>query len=72
MFVVLRPTYTVMVTIKQPPIGHEGLTPFWAEVVRGGKTGCDDVLATIRKALTEAGLGGVDLDVRLSGYAETA
>lgn len=69
MMIALHPTYTLRIEYQDkrpepqmmvgPNMGHVGQSMVnWAHkfYAQSGKTGCDDILALVKKALSDAGL----------------
>lgn len=80
MMMVLNPTYTLQIVIKDAPPtvnqaamqglgGQMSATAFQRKWFNDatGKTGCDDVLAAVKEALSKAGL---DACVRLERFEQ--
>ena len=63
---VLSPTYTLRVTVQDPLVAGDpqhGIAVHKFFNGQTGKTGCDEVLAAVRKALEAAGLPRVDVAI---------
>lgn len=54
-------TYTLTITVD------EGSDEFWDEINSSGRTGCDEILETVKSVLTSSGL---EVQVKLTKFVD--